>query len=58
MGDKARGYDRDGLRAVAHLAGVGGMKEYVRTKGAYNPSDELNTSAQDYYNKFRSGGGS
>lgn len=58
MGDKARGYDRDGLRAVAHLAGVGDMKEYVRTKGAYNPSDELNTSAQDYYNKFRSGGGS
>ena len=56
MGDKATGYDRDGLRAVAHLAGIGGMKEYVRTKGTYNPSDVLGTSAQDYYTKF--GGGS
>ena len=58
MGDKATGYDRDGLRAVAHLAGIGGMKEYVRTQGTYNPSDELGTSAQDYYTKFSSGGGS
>ena len=52
MGDKATGYDRDGLRAVAHLAGIGGMKEYVRTKGTYNPADELGTSLQSYYDKF------
>ena len=57
LGDAAKGYDRDGLRAVAHLSGIGGMKKYVRTKGTYNPSDELGTSAQDYYNKFSSHGG-
>jgi len=52
MGDDAKGYSRDGLRAVAHLGGVGGMKKYVRSKGQYNPSDQLGTSLSDYYNKF------
>ena len=52
MGDEAKGYSRDGLRAVAHLGGVGGMKKYVRSKGQYNPSDQLGTSLSDYYNKF------
>ena len=52
LGDEATGYDRDGLRAVAHLGGVGGMKKYVRSKGEYNPADELGTSLQSYYDKF------
>ncbi|NBT89052.1 MAG: hypothetical protein EBT51_12260 [Flavobacteriaceae bacterium] len=52
LGSEAEGYDRDGLKAVAHLGGVGGMKKYVRTKGEYNPSDELGTSLQSYYDKF------
>lgn len=52
LGDAAAGYDRDGLRAVAHLGGVGGMKKYVRSKGEYNPADELGTSLQSYYDKF------
>jgi hypothetical protein len=52
LGDAATGYDKDGLRAVAHLAGVGGMRKYVRTKGEYNPADELGTSLQSYYDKF------
>ena len=52
LGDKADSYDRDGLMAVAHLGGVGGMKKYVRTKGQYNPSDALGTSLQDYYANF------
>jgi len=52
LGSEADGYDRDGLKAVAHLGGVGGMKKYVRTKGQYNPSDALGTSLSDYYNKF------
>jgi hypothetical protein len=52
LGEEAKGYDRDGLKAVAHLGGVGGMKKYVRTKGEYNPSDELGTSLQSYYDKF------
>ena len=33
LGDDAADYDRDGLRAVGHLAGVGGMKKFVRTQG-------------------------
>ena len=44
---EAVSYDRDGLMAVAHLGGVGGMKKYVRTKGLYNPSDALGTSLSD-----------
>ena len=52
LGDKAKGYDRDGLKAVAHLGGVGGMKSFVRSKGEYNPKDQLGTSLQDYYDKF------
>ena len=44
---EAVSYDRDGLMAVAHLGGVGGMKKYVRTKGQYNPSDALGTSLSD-----------
>lgn len=52
LDNAATGYDRDGLRAVAHLGGVGGIKKYVRTKGEYNPADELGTSLQSYYDKF------
>jgi hypothetical protein len=52
LGDAAVGYDRDGLRAVAHLGGVAGMKKYVRTNGEYNPADELGTSLKSYYDKF------
>jgi len=52
LGSEAEGYDRDGLMAVAHLGGVGGMRKYVRTKGQYNPSDALGTSLSDYYTKF------
>ena len=52
LGSEADGYDRDGLKAVAHLSGVGGMRKYVRTKGQYNPSDALGTSLSDYYAKF------
>ena len=56
LGDAASGYDRDGLRAVAHLGGVSGMKRYVRSKGEYNPADELGTSLQSYYDKFSARG--
>lgn len=46
------GYSRDGLRAVAHLGGIGGMIDFVE-KGR-NASDELGTSLKDYYVKFSS----
>ncbi|MDA9609466.1 hypothetical protein N9S42_00575 [Paracoccaceae bacterium] len=52
MGEDSKGYNRDGLRAVAHLGGLGGMKKYVQSKGKYNPSDQLGTSLSDYYDKF------
>lgn len=57
LGEDATEYNRDGLRAVAHLGGVGGMRRYVRTKGEYNPSDQLGTSLQSYYDKFSNSGG-
>lgn len=52
LGSEADSYDRDGLMAVAHLGGVGGMKKYVRTNGQYDPQDALGTSLSDYYDKF------
>ena len=52
LGDLATEYDRDGLRAVAHLGGKSGMNKFVQSKGDYNPADELGTSLQSYYDKF------
>ena len=52
LGDDAAVYDRDGLRAVAHLGGKSGMKKFVQSKGNYNPADDLGTSLQSYYDKF------
>ena len=52
LGDDAADYDRDGLRAVAHLGGKSGMKKFVQSKGGYNPADELGTSLKSYYHKF------
>ena len=57
LGDAGKGYDRDGLRSVAHLGGTGGMQRFVTSGGKYNPSDELGTSLRSYYNKFSSNGG-
>ena len=56
LGDDAANYDRDGLRAVAHLGGKSGMKKFVQSKGDYNPADELGTSLQSYYEKFAKSG--
>ena len=52
LGNDAAEYDRDGLRAVAHLGGKSGMKKFVQSKGEYNPADELGTSLLSYYEKF------
>ena len=56
LGDATNEYDRDALKAVAHLGGIGGMKNFVRSKGEYNPKDQLGTSLQDYYDSFSSAG--
>lgn len=42
----------DGLRAMAHLGGVGGMTKFVTTGGVYNPADANGTSLSDYGMKF------
>jgi hypothetical protein len=53
-----QGYDLNGLRAVAHLGGIGGMRQFVRSGGRYNPSDaepgsnRKGTRLSDYYNLF------
>ena len=56
-----RGYSRDGLRAVAHLGGQGGMRRFINSGGRYNVNDSYTkpdgtvtrgTSLQDYYDKF------
>lgn len=47
-----KGYDLDGLRAVAHLGGITGMVRYAQSGGKYNPADKFGTSLNDYYNKF------
>lgn len=52
LGSAAYGFSRDGLRAVAHLGGKGGMRAFVLSGGRYNKSDELGTSLHDYYAKF------
>lgn len=39
---------QNGLRAMAHLGGVGGMQKYLTTGGQYNPSDSNGTSLSDY----------
>lgn len=45
-----KGYSLDGLRAVAHLGGKGGMDDFV-SKGA-NYRDSNGTGLMDYYNEF------
>lgn len=66
---KASGYDRlvgqpingvpvtiDGLRAVAHLGGVQGMKRFVETGGRYDPADRNGTRLSDYFARHGGGG--
>ena len=46
--------NQNGLRAVAHLGGVKGMKKFISSGGKYNPKDALGTSLLDYYTRFSS----
>ncbi|MGL4488503.1 MAG: hypothetical protein ACRCU5_03560, partial [Rhizobiaceae bacterium] len=50
IGQKINGITvtRDGLRAMAHLGGTGGMTKFVQSGGRYNPSDAYGTSLSDY----------
>jgi len=39
---------RNGMVAVAHLGGKGGLKKFLTSAGKYNPSDAFGTSLMDY----------
>ena len=45
-------FNTNGLIAVAHLGGVGGMQKFVQTGGAYNPADSNGTHLSDYYSRY------
>jgi hypothetical protein len=42
---------RSGMVAMAHLGGKGGLTEFLKTNGKYNPSDSNGTSLADYARK-------
>lgn len=52
----AAGRDRNGLRAVAHLGGEDGMRQFVQTNGAYDPADSNGTRLSTYYRRFSRAG--
>lgn len=43
-----------GILAASHLGGVGGVRRFFRTGGAFNPSDAYGTSISKYMKKFSS----
>lgn len=47
---------QNGLRAMAHLGGVGGMQKFLTSGGGYNPSDSNGTSLLDYARTHAGGG--
>ena len=49
-------FDQNGLRAVAHLGGVGGMRAFIASGGNLNSQDANGTSLKNYYQRFASGG--
>lgn len=53
IGEKVGGVTmtQDGMRAMAHLGGRGGLKRYIETNGQYNPKDREGTRLSDYAQK-------
>jgi len=49
-------FNRDGLVAVAHLGGVGGMQRFVQSGGRYSPGDSNGTTLPAYYNRYSQAG--
>ena len=49
-------FDRNGLRAVAHLGGTGGMQAFVASGGNLDRADANGTSLKNYYQRFAQGG--
>ena len=40
---------RDGMRAVAHLGGMGGLQRFIESGGRHNPADSFGTRLSDYF---------
>ena len=48
---------QDGIRAMAHLGGIGGAAKFLQSGGQYNPADSNGTSLADYAIKHGGRGG-
>ena len=46
----------EGMVAVAHLGGFGGLVRFLQSGGEYNPSDAYGTSLTDYLRRHGEGG--
>jgi len=51
--DRSQFTSRDGLRAVGHLGGRTGLKNFVKSGGKDNAQDRFGTSLMKYYNDFK-----
>ena len=49
-------FDANGLRAVAHLGGVQGMRNFIASGGNYDSQDANGTTLKNYYTRFAAGG--
>lgn len=49
-------FDRNGLRAVAHLGGTSALKSFIAAGGNLDRADDNGTSLKQYYAKFAQGG--
>ncbi len=47
---------QEGLRAVAHLGGTGGMNKFIQSGGQYNPADANGTTLLAYLQRHGAGG--
>ena len=44
----------DGMRAMAHLGGFGGLSKFITSGGTHNPADSFGTSLAAYGKRHRS----
>jgi hypothetical protein len=44
--------NRDTIRTMAHIGGIGGVQKFIESNGRYNPSDSNETSISDYGTRF------
>jgi hypothetical protein len=45
----------EAMKAMAHLGGKSGMRNFIESGGEYNPEDAYGTSLRDYAQKFSTG---